>query len=416
MFLSLNQRPVSRQDRLVVILALAALVVKVFIAWNTLGTNDTVTFFQFARFLNENSLAELYQSTKLFNHPPLTAYYLEAIGWLHALPAAPKKTFPFLLRLPGIMADLGTVFVLLAIVKREARLRPPPWAMLLFAASPVSIMVSGFHGNTDSVLVLLLAIALLMVLADHAVLCGLFLALSCQVKIIPLLILPIFFFYWLRRAKAASFAIPFAVTWLLFSLQPLIQTPVLFVKDVLSYGSYSGLWGVTYLLRLTGAPQFHRIGFYDLTPAQTTVATVLKLVIIAGVLLIAWRRRVLPAGMVPESLAFAWTIFFVFSPGVGPQYMVWLAPFVLLSSAKCYAALVGASTIFLFSFYDAIAGGLPWYYARSVDELVWMWERWTLLPWLTLIGMLIYFLRRTGSEVAGLREVDRHHTRPDPLA
>ena len=36
---------------------------------------------------------------------------------------------------------------------------PPWWAIALFALSPVAFMVSGFHGNVDSVLAFLLLVA-----------------------------------------------------------------------------------------------------------------------------------------------------------------------------------------------------------------------------------------------------------------
>jgi len=60
-------------------------------------------------------------------------------------------------------------------------------------------MISGFHGNTDPVMVMFLFIASVMLFREKPALCGLFLALSCQIKIIPLLLFPIFFFFWLSR-------------------------------------------------------------------------------------------------------------------------------------------------------------------------------------------------------------------------
>jgi hypothetical protein len=59
--------------------ALAATGAKLLIAWNTIGTNDTVVFFLFGRELSIHGLAETYRRVILFNHPPLVAYYLRAI-------------------------------------------------------------------------------------------------------------------------------------------------------------------------------------------------------------------------------------------------------------------------------------------------------------------------------------------------
>src|SRR5437762_2927397 len=168
--------------------ALAALFLKLAIAYNTIGTNDAVVFYGFAKVLNQHSLEWTYQHSRYFNHPPLTAYFLRGIfvlteqRWCQDL----GIHFPFLLRLPGIIADFLVVLILLQISKREIRI--PTWALALFAVSPVSLMVSGFHGNTDPVMVLFLICAVWMCLWRQSALAGLFFALSCQIKIAPLLL------------------------------------------------------------------------------------------------------------------------------------------------------------------------------------------------------------------------------------
>ena len=64
---------------------------------------------------------------------------------------------PFFLRLPGIIADFLAVFVL---VRLRSKIGGPPWwAITLYALSPVAFMVSGFHGNVDSLLAFLLLTA-----------------------------------------------------------------------------------------------------------------------------------------------------------------------------------------------------------------------------------------------------------------
>src|SRR5207253_1809631 len=86
-----------------------------------------------------------------------------------------------------------------------AGIRIPTWALALFALSPVSLMVSGFHGNTDPVMVLFLVCAVWMCLRNQPVMAGLFLALSCQIKIVPLFLLPAFFFFWLSQNRSRGF-------------------------------------------------------------------------------------------------------------------------------------------------------------------------------------------------------------------
>src|SRR5436189_4129242 len=237
----------------VAIAALLAAAVKGAIAWNTIGTNDVVTFYQFGRSLQDHGLEWTYLHDISFNHPPLTAYFLIGIYNLAHLPFLQENTisFPFLLRLPGIVADLITVWAVFQIGK-SVESKVPTWALLLFALSPASLMITGFHGNTDPIMVMFLTIATLAAIRDQPILCGLFFALSCQIKIIPLLFLPIFFFFWFHRRAAISFLVPFVLTSLTLWSEPLLNFPTLFIKNVLSYGSYWGIWGITYWLRLTG--------------------------------------------------------------------------------------------------------------------------------------------------------------------
>jgi uncharacterized membrane protein len=300
--------------------------------------------------------------------------------------------FPFLLRLPGIIADFLVVLVLLRMTKTDLHI--PTWALALFALSPVSLMVSGFHGNTDPVMVMFLVLASLFCLREKSVWCGLFLALSCQIKIIPLLLLPIFFFFWLARRRAVSFSVPFVLVSLVLWAEPLLKFPALFFKNVLSYGSFWGIWGITYWLRLTNLAMFRmETVFYDISPMESFVVTVLKLIIIAAVLMIAWRRRNLGERALFDSVAYAWIVFFVFAPGACAQYMVWLAPFVLVLSPVFYGWLAASSSLFLFFFYNVNAGEFPWYSIIS-DGRHGDWAPWSLWPWATLLIGLIVFWRR----------------------
>jgi uncharacterized membrane protein len=389
-------------------LGLIAAAIKIAIALNTFGTNDVAAFYTFARSLTDHGLEWTYQNgvvwfsgLPIFNHPPLTAYYLQLISYLshQEILRSSGITFPFLLRLPGIVADFIVVLVLLRLSQTSERFRIPTWGLALFAISPVSVMVSGFHGNTDPVVVMFLVLAAYMCLREQPVLCGIFFALSCQIKVIPLLLLPIIFFFWVARGAALRFTIPFALLCVAMWAEPLIKFPALFLKNVFSYSSYWGGWGITYWLRSTHLPQFN--GSFYLPRTATAVAFLLKAGIVAAVFVIAWRRRHLPGRAVIDSIAYAWIVFFVLAPGVSVQYLVWLAPFVLMLSPSLFGWLVATSSIFLFVFYNTIAGGLPWFIAISRNDLNPIWAPWSLWPWATLIvGMILLWKKATGANAS----------------
>jgi len=373
------------RNLIIISLALVALAVKLAIAYNTIGTNDAINFYGFAQALSHHSLEWTYQHSRYFNHPPLTAYFLRAIYGITEQQRCQDLGihFPFLLRFPGILADFLVVLILLQF--RNAELKVPTWALALFAISPVSLMVSGFHGNTDPMMVLFLVCAVWMCLRDQSALAGLFFALSCQIKIVPLLFLPAFFLFWNSKGRLRGFVLGAVITTCLLWSEPLLFFPGQFISNVLSYGSYWGIWGITYCLRLTGVSEFSTVSFVDLQPSQQIIMSVLKALIVIGTLIVAWRRRSAAEPGLIDTITYTWLIFFVLAPGVCAQYLIWLAPFVLISNPKFYSALLVSSSIFLFAFYQSTARSWPWFAAITTDSRRELWAPWSLLPWIAMI-------------------------------
>jgi hypothetical protein len=382
--------------------AAVAAVIKIYLAAVTLGTNDVVAFYQFAKAMREHGLTWLYTHSILFNHPPLVGYYLAAILSLDSQMFA-GGAFPLLLRLPGIAADLLVVLGMLWVGRKEPTLRLPQWALLLFALSPVSIMVTGFHGNTDPVMTMLLFFAALMILANRPLSSGILLALACQIKIIPLLFLPVFVLHWHTRRRTTVFITTFATTWILLSGEPLLRVPRAFARNVLSYGGFWGTWGFTSLLRLSGFAEFSKVNYFGLSSLQVLVATALKLLVIAAAVVIAWRRRSIAAGATLLSIAYICLVLFVFSPAIAPQYLVWCMSFVLLFSPNAFALVVASSSVFLFAFYTIASGGLPWYFSHATPALNSQLSTWALLPWLTFAVVLLAQSRKAQQHCPGLR-------------
>jgi hypothetical protein len=357
---------------LILFAALLALGVKLCIAALTVGTNDAESFYNFGRFIWEHGLLAQYRATLEFNHTPVT-------GWFCAVAygVGGGLGFNWFLRVPGIVADFVSVLVLLR--WREGAGRPPWWALALFALSPVSVMVSGYHGNVDSVLTCLLLLAARECDRGRAAACGVWLGLACNVKVIPLLVAPVFFFFWFSRGRAKAFFLPASACVLAGWAVPLIALPKIFLGQVLGYSSNWGSWGIPYALRASGLSLFEPLGFTGLTAGQAVIMTALKAGIVALALWIAWRRRAMPAEALFSTVAFVWAVFFVLAPGVGAQYLVWIAPFLLVDSAFWYAVITLASGVFLGVFYQTISGGWPWYRGISTAELVHAWVAWSLL-------------------------------------
>ncbi|HEY2342351.1 MAG TPA: glycosyltransferase 87 family protein [Chthoniobacteraceae bacterium] len=372
---------------IVLLLAFLALAAKLYCAATTCGTNDAVTFLSFGHRIDRSGLIVMYRETIIFNHTPLVGWFTAAIFDL-AQNDLDSYAFNFFLRAPAIFADL---FCLLALMWTKEKTGKPSWCVLgLLAVSPVSFMISGFHANVDSVMVLGLVLAGLACVFNRPVLSGLCFALSCNIKIVPLFLAPAFFFYWLQHRKALRFALPAAGATLLGWSYPLIVIPQIFFKNVVAYSSVWGLWGFGYLLRMCGAPDFQRVVFTDKTWPETVATRILQVFIIAGVLLLAWKRRKTEGFGIFKTLALSWAVFFVFSPGFGGQYLIWLAPFFLVADELWYAALTLSSSVALFIFYTAGCDGqIPWDRAFHVQEAQRVWGPWMFAIWLILAAYLV---------------------------
>jgi uncharacterized membrane protein len=380
---------------LVLLLAVLALLAKLYCAATTVGSCDVVFFWKFAHTIHRDGLLAMYQATTFFNHTPLVGWFSEAALQFSG---GEQRLFAFYLRLPAIFADFFAVLALLWL--REKTGRPAWWALALFAASPVAFMVSGYHGNVDSVMGLGILLAAAACAANRPALCGLCLGLACNIKIIPLLVAPVFFFLWWQQGQALRFSAPAILAVLIGWSYPLLTIPAVFLKNVLGYSSIWGVWGITYALRMTDLPALRGITFDETTPTEAAIMQGLKLLIVAAVLALAWQRRKVERIEVFRTPTLVWAVFFVFAPGFGAQYLVWLAPCFLVATERWYAALTAASSVALFAFYTVISKGLPWDTGFTVHSTAAQWVGWLVLPWLVLVAFLARQVRFAPAELA----------------
>jgi hypothetical protein len=344
----------------ILIVALVFTAAKIYCAVTTYGTFDIELYYRYGRVVHYAGFAEALK-VQAFNLPPLAAEYTATLA---AAMEGREEWFPFGLKIPGILSYLGTVVAMIWLRSRIPQI--PVWVLILFAASPVSFMVDGYHGNIDSVMVfpLVLAGCMCALKRPNWVLCSLFLALACHVKVAALLMAPVFWFYWMHRGRGMHFFASTAAAVIGGWLPGLLANPVAFATNVVGYGSVWGSWGFTQLLQLTGHELFERGHWTKLSSSQIVVSQILKVFIVSIVIVAGWRNR--KGGIVElfSTLAFAWITFFTFAPGLGFQYMVWFAPFLLVWNARWYAALAASTSLVLFLYYHVTSGSsIPWYQA-----------------------------------------------------
>ncbi len=376
----------NKPEFLILVIALLATAAKLYCAATTLGAIDVLLFEGLARYISMHGVIDLYMHNRIFNHPPILGDY---IGLTWDMAGGNEQKLAFFTRLPGIIADLAVVILVLWIRRQTGR--PPWWAIALLAASPVSFMISGYHGNYDPLIPLGLVLVAAACLQRKALLAGVLLGLACQVKIIPLVMSPVLFFYWFHRGKAGVFTTATIATLLLGWLAPLLAVPEVFARQVLAYSSIWGWWGITYLLNISGLPNLGGVvSIQPLSHSQILVVQVLKSFwLSAGRSTLAWRRRKEEAVELLATMGLVWALFFTFAPGFGVQYLAWVSPSCLYYSSRWFTAFTTTGSVALFIFYNTISRGMPWQKGFGLEKTLDQWAPWMLLPWLVFAAMVI---------------------------
>ncbi len=339
------------------VLALVLVVCLLKLAWSasSLGTSDAVRFYKFGQQLAAHPLREVYADDPRYNHTPAVSAYLALIARATGEDVA---AFVFWLRLPGILADVAVMIELL-LLRRVLGLGTG-W-LVLAALSPVNFIISGFHGNFDSVLAAGIFLAFTAALRGRPILSGCWLGLACQVKVVPLLFAPALAFFWLQRGGFAGFSVAFG-SGLLALLGPgLLFGGPKFLTNVLAYGSLWGTWGVPQVLRVSGWAPAREVIAFHFNAAQQAVATTLKALIVVAALVLAWLRHRADARGLLETGALTWLVFFTLTPGFGHQYFVWWLPLILAVAPRWAAVLLAGSSAALVSAFAAWSTeSFPW--------------------------------------------------------
>ncbi|HYO96954.1 MAG TPA: glycosyltransferase 87 family protein [Polyangiaceae bacterium] len=329
----------SVPSRLPVLLVCAiALLLRLWLSWESVGTNDIMTWQGFATKVREVGVLRTYQLDAWFNHPPLMGYWARLALELAEASALP---FPFVFKLLPIAASVATIYALTVSYQLAW------WKLLLLASNPVDILIGSYHGNTDCLCVSLCVAALLMANGGRSLMSGLMLAAAINVKLIPvILILPLLASLpsWGGRLRCllglALGALPFVPV--------LLSVFDAFVKNAILYNSFRAYWGF-------GMLAYGSVTSFPRTSAEVwAFADQGKYLILLSSALYAVLPRVGVAVERAQYLAFPMASFLVFASGFGPQYLVYPLPFLILVRPRlafAFAYLAGAFAFFLYHWY-----------------------------------------------------------------
>lgn len=343
-------------------------VLRVAIVAGSIGTNDVYNWLQFDNLLGEVGISDAYGHHPELNHPPLMLVILHGLSRLSSLTGIQLTD---LLRLLQTAADALAYFVLLFLGRElfPPRLATTPAFVLMLA--PISMFISGFHANSDPLMISLVLLAVGFFVADRSFLSGIALGLACGIKILPLLVVP-FFFLLSRRADRVRFILGLASSLAGIFLPLLVTGGTGPLRQIFGYSGLTGEWGLipTLLLlnqrfpdALTSTALFKAAVIYNDYGRSITVAGLF--------ILYAWCLRLVGSEererMLISFIGLTFLLFLALTPSYGVQYLVWPVAFLsFLLSFRTAIALIAVLSAYVFLTYTIWSGGFPWWYADSI--------------------------------------------------
>lgn len=313
----------------------------------TYGTNDVLFFQSYVAKAAHDGTAALYRHganlvayhpewVEPMAHPPAMLTLWRAVQYLENVSGIP---FRFWFRLLTIMAHLASAVFVWRLATAKAA--------IYYVLCPAAIMIAGFHGNSDPLLVVMLLASVYAAECQcRPGLSGVLFGIACSIKLWPLCLVLAFMLglkTWRDRLHFGALALVVVATT---ALPHILADPRLIISCVLGYRSNSGLWG------LSQWPSYVRIG----------VPVTFSVIAIAVVYL--RKRNASLTYMVGSSII----LFLVLTPGFGVQYLAWILPFCFLFGGQTTNAVYVASSVFLAVIYTYWSGGIPWYFADALRQ------------------------------------------------
>jgi hypothetical protein len=357
---------------------------KLRLAGTTVGTNDMGHWRAFGASVHRLGPIDIYSThfAVPFNHPPLIGWFLVAVNAI----SSHGPSFRFLIRVPASVADLATALVVFELVRLRHGLTEATAAAIIVAVSPVLIVISGFHGNTDPVFVMFILLSAYLVTRDRPFWAGASAAIAISIKLVPVVAIPAIAAGVLRdRRRLLTATAGFLATLLPLWTPAVVRQWTGFKRNVLDY---KGLrpkdtqWGIVDLAR-----HLHQGAMVDFLvgPGRFVVLAISALV---PAFLVLKRRQAVATGV-----ALSLALFLLLTTNFGTQYLAWAAAAVMLLDLWAGMVYNLSAGLLLVVTYTHWTDGFPWNRAYAVP-FNGLEERLGWLAWGVLLACVVLGIRR----------------------
>jgi hypothetical protein len=334
-------------------IAALAILVRLVPAALAFGTSDVMAWQLLGQLLLNG---ENFYATQLHNWPVLWIYFAGGAVLAHDVTGLPFST---LVKLPPIAADACIAALLCRVGTRTGG--------LIYALHPVSVLITGYHGQFDSLMLAPTLLAWHIFESWHGrrrlVGSALTLGLGIWFKPVPLLLLPVLLprlGTWRERATYSLLAVAPAGVG---TLPYFIMWPEDVAANFFGYSSWFGQWGYPVVWMVVEFVRNGTIPWW--LPDPDHISRPLQWMYAAGryVLAVAlattwwltFRRRLNVLHSIIATLA----AFYFATSGFGVQYLLWIVPFAIAARDRWLWPFTVAATGFLVVAYSLGLAYMP---------------------------------------------------------
>ncbi len=322
---SLPSLPFRKVKKLLpyIVLAIIAYIPRAWLATHFYGTMDTSVHIQlvFSYLSGHNPYSDAN-----YAYPPL---WLAMLVGLQYISWFTQASFVFLSKLPSILSDVGITLLIFSFFSRPKKQSSAFLWALLYALNPVAVLVSGFHGQIDSIWIFCSLVAWTLFEKNKKLSSAWALSAGIALKVFPVIFLPLF----LKRLPTWKEKILFTFIALMPLSVSMIVPFMLSYREVMNnfvnYGIELNFWGTSFISAY----------LYQLYPTLLPVRAVFKIlhsaqidrIFLYGSLLLAYGWVFLRSRktLIQEMLIIM-LVFLIMLPFISIQWWIWFVPFAIL--------------------------------------------------------------------------------------
>jgi hypothetical protein len=341
-----------------------------------------------------------YLAARLYPYPPLWVWVEAACEWLarHS-----GLSFAVLVKLPILAAEVGIV----ALLARwgAARGGAARWAPWIYAVHPVAVLVTGFHGQFDSLALLMVLLAVRASEHGRHDAAALALAAGIAWKSFPILAVPVLLLRVTGAAARVRFLALAVLPVAVLLLPYLAHDAPAVARELFGYGGVAdfgwiGVWrGARWMMDGTlGRGEARHWG--SLVPAA-------KILFLAAYAAVLARRRA--SGDLVVTVLAVFVAFQAFYGALSAQYLLWVVPLAVLRPDRWLALHGAAGTVGLVGFYLFLAPGVLTPAEAPADAAGTLWVIGTAASLLVSAGWIVA-LRNASQLGQGMDAAPRRST------